>query len=353
MPNNSSKNAAKPPVISVCIPTYNRIHFLRQLINSIIATVNGLGGKVEVVISDNCSTDGTRQFLDGLENNDYVCRNHNETNLGPLKNGAKCLELANGDYIWFVGDDDIITPTGLLHALKRIEEYPQIDYFLVNTIPLGNSNRKDIETICKDSLYINNYKTKFDSKLDRYVESFNEFIDPEFDPLFLGAMMCNIIRRSIWAEGITTIDLNAKTGTLHGTYCTISILARHMPGKASYYIGFPCTLAFWGHQPWQSYLPIIDAYTVYAMLDEYEKFGVEQWRIEKCQRFSHKKGAKAILKLNLIVNTPGRYLFSTKNFLIRYWRHKELWMGFIKGIFSALFNVIKRLFDNIVPNKAW
>ncbi|MDD2524542.1 MAG: glycosyltransferase, partial [Endomicrobiaceae bacterium] len=46
------------PLLSICIPTYNRADYLNQSIQSIVNS-DGFGDKVEIVISDNCSTDNT------------------------------------------------------------------------------------------------------------------------------------------------------------------------------------------------------------------------------------------------------------------------------------------------------
>lgn len=48
--------------MSICIPTYNRADCLRQTLDSIVSQQEFLDGRVEVVISDNCSTDDTEQM---------------------------------------------------------------------------------------------------------------------------------------------------------------------------------------------------------------------------------------------------------------------------------------------------
>lgn len=55
------------PLLSICIPTYNRADFLKQTIESIIHQPEFLDGKVEIVVSDNASTDKTHE----------VCKEYN------------------------------------------------------------------------------------------------------------------------------------------------------------------------------------------------------------------------------------------------------------------------------------
>ena len=51
------------PLVSICIPTYNRSRYLKQSIERYIKQPEFLSGKVELVISDNASTDDTEQMV--------------------------------------------------------------------------------------------------------------------------------------------------------------------------------------------------------------------------------------------------------------------------------------------------
>ena len=51
------------PLLSLCIPTYNRSQYLKKSIDSIVCQKEFLDGKVEIVISDNASDDDTREVV--------------------------------------------------------------------------------------------------------------------------------------------------------------------------------------------------------------------------------------------------------------------------------------------------
>ena len=51
----------KQPLLSICIPTYNRASYLEGAIQNII-TDNAFGDEVEIIISDNASTDNTEEI---------------------------------------------------------------------------------------------------------------------------------------------------------------------------------------------------------------------------------------------------------------------------------------------------
>lgn len=117
--------------LSICIPTYNRSTNLRELLKTIYGQLElyALFDKIEVVVSDNCSPDDTREvvaeFFDrGLK------YSRNETNIGPDANFLKLFELARGEYIWLPGDDDLYHHDTLDYIVKMIELH-RFDYFFL------------------------------------------------------------------------------------------------------------------------------------------------------------------------------------------------------------------------------
>ena len=94
------------PLVSIGIPTYNRAKFLKRSIES---TLNQDYENIEVIVSDNASTDETED----------VCRFYCEqssklkyfrqpANMGATANFAKVLEMASGEFFMWLGDDDWI-----------------------------------------------------------------------------------------------------------------------------------------------------------------------------------------------------------------------------------------------------
>ena len=51
-------------LVSICIPTYNRSTYLRQSLERYIVEKEFIDGKVEIVISDNASTDDTKMVVE-------------------------------------------------------------------------------------------------------------------------------------------------------------------------------------------------------------------------------------------------------------------------------------------------
>lgn len=119
--------------LSICIPTYNRKDFLKELIKSIIR--EDKEKEIEICISDNASTDGTEEMIkEFIENNVNIKYHRNSQNIGADLNYLKCVELATGDYCWLMGSDDALIKNSLKVIKEKISDNSNISIFLGNRI---------------------------------------------------------------------------------------------------------------------------------------------------------------------------------------------------------------------------
>ena len=93
------------PLVSIGIPTYNRAD--RNLRNVIERALGQTYRNVEVIVSDNCSSDSTPELVESIRDPRlrYI---RQETNIGPNNNFNFCLSQAKGTYFLLFHDDDMI-----------------------------------------------------------------------------------------------------------------------------------------------------------------------------------------------------------------------------------------------------
>ena len=92
------------PQISILIPTYNRAGYLAEAIES---ALDQDYPNLEVIVSDNASTDGTEKWIQRYSADSRFRYFRNETNLGSGPNYRKLLYVyATGEYGHFLTDDD-------------------------------------------------------------------------------------------------------------------------------------------------------------------------------------------------------------------------------------------------------
>lgn len=106
------------PRVTIGIPTYNRAEqFLRQVVESALAqTCPG----VEVLVSDNCSSDGTEELMRSWRD-PRLRYFRQEENLGPNGNFNFLLSRASGDYFQLLQDDDLIDPDFVEACMNAVE----------------------------------------------------------------------------------------------------------------------------------------------------------------------------------------------------------------------------------------
>lgn len=115
---------SKDLLLSICIPTYNRYNKLRPMLTQLLSCERK---DFEVVIQDNCSTDGTREIKKDL-NDERVRLIENPVNIGGIKNGFGALLDAKGKYCMVCLDKDCVLGTQLSTFMEILEALPDINY---------------------------------------------------------------------------------------------------------------------------------------------------------------------------------------------------------------------------------
>ncbi|WP_297446466.1 glycosyltransferase [Desulfurobacterium sp.] len=126
--------------ISVVIPTYNRPEFLKQAIESV---VNQSRKPDELIIlDDNPETvKNEKVVLPFVEKFSFINYVKNKKNLGVVNNYKKAFEIASGDYVKLLSDDDILHPDALLLMEKVLDENPDCTVAASSRIMVDESLR--------------------------------------------------------------------------------------------------------------------------------------------------------------------------------------------------------------------
>ncbi|WP_028562889.1 glycosyltransferase [Paenibacillus pinihumi] len=111
------------PLLSICIPTYNRASDLEQCLESIYSQI-GDTDLIEVRVSDNASTDATQKVLKRYaEQYPSFHYQHNAENIGADPNIMHVLGQGKGKFLKIQGDDDFYVPETLIPLLHVLHTY--------------------------------------------------------------------------------------------------------------------------------------------------------------------------------------------------------------------------------------
>src|SRR5438093_10311878 len=110
------------PKVSVCIPTYNRSSYLTRTVSSVLEqTVEDF----ELFVVDNASDDDTSQVIAALKDKRIrYCRN--ESNLGMVGNWNRCVQLAQGEYVAILHDDDFWAEDYLARVVPLLDRHGNV-----------------------------------------------------------------------------------------------------------------------------------------------------------------------------------------------------------------------------------
>jgi glycosyltransferase involved in cell wall biosynthesis len=113
-------------LVSVCLASYNSGEYLEAALTSV---VDQTYKNWELIVVDDCSTDNTQEVVTSLifEFGDPRIRFFtNPVRLGMVANWNRTVELANGQFIKVLGQDDILKPDCLAAQVAKMEQYPEV-----------------------------------------------------------------------------------------------------------------------------------------------------------------------------------------------------------------------------------
>jgi glycosyltransferase involved in cell wall biosynthesis len=166
-------------LLTVAVPTYNRLPYLMDLLPTIIAQCKP-HPEVEILVIDNDSTDGSWGYLCDLKRSTGIVAEMNLSNVGGDENFVRCVELARGTYIWLFGDDEVLLPGGVDKILDTLYRHP------VSLVVIGHTKR---------------IPAGIGSKFFETYKDFVNYMDPKYI-LEHSLITCNIFRKKIFNTNI-------------------------------------------------------------------------------------------------------------------------------------------------------
>lgn len=110
------------PLVSIGLFAYNEARFLRKSLESLLAQDYG---NIEIVISDNCSTDETEAICREYVQRSHRIRYHRQPhNIGSAANSTHVLEQAKGKYFMWASGHDVWSPTLISTCVALLDEHP-------------------------------------------------------------------------------------------------------------------------------------------------------------------------------------------------------------------------------------
>lgn len=238
----------REPLLSICIPTYNRARFLRIMLEALIPQAEALDGLVEVIVSDNASTDDTKAVVESAQGTGTVVYSQNAHNLGPLANIVKpATELATGKYVWVLGDHNLLKPAALARVVDVLTANPDRRVFYANFVCARYPEDWPDSAM---SGYDGHYEYPGNaSTTDHPVDRWSRLVLGGRSALGTQSY-AHIVEQSVWHQFWKGREVDSSFSSALSTYPHTVMITETLFDAESYYIGKPVLTIFNGAQSW-------------------------------------------------------------------------------------------------------
>lgn len=327
-------------LLSICIPTYNRKIYLENCLESIyISRKNCKDFKFEVCISDNGSKDNINKIIKKYSKKLKIKFHKFKRNYGISSNFLKVVDMAEGEFVWTIGNDDLLLPHSLKKIYKLLNRHKKTDYFFINSYQLSAD-------------YLKKYKHPFSTyKLPRKMERFSKvkksmstqfwnLIDPEVSFDFLIGTFLSLFRRKLWNENVKFVNMkkinNTDFSTPESTYISPIIFAKAFRNSRAYVQAEPLSINLHGVREWSTLYTFFAIVSIPNLLDYYRASGMPFKRYYLCKNFALKDFFRSMVYIYMSKDKRALNYFN-------FWLHILQNLMFVNVYFSPFYYLMNKI----------
>ena len=334
--------------LSICIPTYNRPQHLENCFEAIyISKKNCKRFNFEVCVSDNGSKHDIKSIIKRYKNKINIKFNRFNRNLGITRNFLKAVSMARGEFVWTIGNDDLLLPESLKKIKKLLNKHKNVDYFYMNAYLLDKSFLDKFKHPFSTYKIPKKLKT-FSSQKKNRVVNFWEVVDPNVSFDFLLGMFLNMFRRKGWVENLSCLnhknimDKNWMSNE-DNTFFNTMIFANAFKNSKAVIHGEPLCVCLQGVREWSKLWGFILIVRIPEILDYNRSRGMSFWRYFYCKNFALRNFAVEMLKLLLANDHRIKKYFSFKKHFIYNLVYPAVYISPIYFIYIRILNFYKKI----------
>ena len=328
--------------ISLCIPTYNRPQSLKNCLNSLSLQTNL---NFEVCISDNFSDENIENIIKPFKSKLKIKFSKNNENLGAALNFMKVASMAENNFIWFLGDDDLLVPDAIEKLVKLIEENEDCDFFWIN------SSHLDITYIEKfdkpfDTKYLpKEMKTLSKLKTDQKLMFFDLIKHKIAFDYLLGVYVC-VFRRDGWKKNLNIIDYEKikdknSWSNFDNTCFHVKIFCEAFKNSKAYFCAEPLSVNTHGVREWSDLYPLIEIVRIPEALDYFRSKGMNFFQYIYEKNYSLRNFFNYFFKILLNGNKMGLQYISFKNHFFKNLIYPNSWLSIFYFFARKLLKLFK------------
>ncbi len=114
------------PIVSICIPTFNRSRYVASLLESLVGQLDGFPYPYEIFIADNASPDSTAEVVASFSDRLPIRYHRHDENIGGYPNWQFVMSQAVGRYLVYLSDDDSLLGDQVADIIAKMEADPEL-----------------------------------------------------------------------------------------------------------------------------------------------------------------------------------------------------------------------------------
>ena len=184
------------PLVSILVVTHDGLPWTRMCLESLDRRTDW--PRFDVIVADNASTDGTREWLGDEERQGRLLAVMLPENRGFAGGVNAAAAHAHGEYLCLLNNDTIVTRGWLSSLVRHLEKDPDLGMVGPSTNEIANESRVDV-----------GYREL--PQLDSWARAFTRARAGKIDPIPMLAMFCVLLRRSVF-QRIGPLDERFEIG---------------------------------------------------------------------------------------------------------------------------------------------
>lgn len=247
------------PLLSICIPTLNRSALLEVFLENLVCEASPYLDRIEIVVADNASTDATADIV--WQSPLQIVYGRQANTVGFARNVLfSTAVLASGEFVWVIGDDDLVLPGGISRILKSISDAPDVDYHYLNFGWIDFKLRARIvreesgnppESLMK-RLQCRDTGWKRLQRLEDLV-----FLPADNPSALFSGVFCFVTRRQYFVDAVATLlpsdSLDGSSTVIADCFPHAMLSLPRVAGKPIAYVGEPCLMQGISGWEWGGY----------------------------------------------------------------------------------------------------
>jgi glycosyltransferase involved in cell wall biosynthesis len=320
---------------------------LANCLNSIISCSLNSDLKFQVCVSDNHSTDDTENVVRNAQSSIDIKYQKNEINIGMSRNFLKVVSMADSDFVWMIGDDDLILPNSISRIHKIFIEHPSVDFIYVNSFHLKVSYLNDFPAPF-DVKNLPNNMVRFSKFTEEREMPFFDLINPHISFDFLGGIFLSVFRKKNWVDNAYVLDEKAiydKRTFSHfdNTFPHLKIYAKAFSSSNAYFNANPLNVCLTGAREWEPMSPLIMSVRLVEALQEYRNNGLSFWQYVYCKNYALNNFLSDFVKITLNKNSSGYEYINPSKLLFESFLYPNFYLSF----FYFVGRQIRKIFSHI------